>query len=106
LTELREARSEGRSSQTYRVHPIISRFAEARCERHEDLRRDGHRRAGDHLEKAKSWDDNIEATYRLREIGEFDQAFDLVAPLVQWPQNRGRIQDALFILAEIGDRRS
>ena len=111
LTEMREARPEGDIQlQAYRVHPIVLRLAEARCERHEDLRREGHRRAGDHLEQvAKAsplWDDNLEAAYHLRERGEFDRAFDVAAPLVQWLQDRGRIQDSSFILAEIGDPRS
>jgi tetratricopeptide (TPR) repeat protein len=107
LTEIREPRSEGGWILTYRIHPTISRLAAARCERSDDIRREGHQRAGDYLEQAArsspSWEDNVEAAYHLREVGEVDRAFDLIAPLIEWLQARGRIQDSLFALAEIGD---
>ncbi len=50
LTEIREPRSEGGWSLTYRVHPTLSRLAEARCESSDDFHREGHQRAGDYLE--------------------------------------------------------
>jgi tetratricopeptide (TPR) repeat protein len=110
LTEIREPRPEGGWILTYRVHPTVSRLAEERSEHRDDLHREGHQRAGDHLEKAArsspSWEDNIEAAYQLREFGEVDRAFDLIAPLIQWLQGRGRIQDSRVILAEIGNTSS
>jgi tetratricopeptide (TPR) repeat protein len=108
LTEIREPRSEGGGwTLTYRVHPTISRLAEARCERSGEIRREGQRRAGDHLEQAAisspSWENNVEAAHHLRKVGEVDRAFDLIAPLIPWLQDQGRIQDSLLILAQIGD---
>ena len=104
LTEIREPGAENRWISTYEVHPTISRLAERRSERTDDLRREGHRRAADYLERlassSPSWQDNLEAAYHLRQIGEADRAFDLVAPLIQWLQDRGRIQDSLLVFAE------
>jgi hypothetical protein len=110
LTEIREPRSEGGWSLTYRVHPTLARLAEARCERSNDLRREGHQRAGDYLELAsktsRSWQEDIEAAYHLRQCGQFDRSCDLVAPLVERLQGRGLIQESRFFLDEIGDPKS
>jgi len=39
----------------------------------------------------------------LRQVGEADRAFDLLAPLVQVLQDRGLIQDSLHFLVEAGE---
>jgi hypothetical protein len=107
LTEIREPISGGVWKQTYRVHPTISHLAEGRCERTDALRREGHQRAGEYLERvaqtSPSWGDNVEGAYHLRQIAEFNRAFDLIGPLVEWLQGRGQIQNSLLFLAEIGD---
>jgi hypothetical protein len=107
LTEIRERRSEGGWTLTYRVHPTISRLAKARCERNDDLRREAHQRAGDYLDQlsksSPAWEDNVEAAYHLRQVGAFDRAFEALAPFIQWLQDRGRVQDSLYFLAELGD---
>jgi hypothetical protein len=65
LTEIREPRWRGEWSVTYWVHPTLSRLAEGRCEDSDDVRREGHQRTGDHLEKmarsSPSWEDKVEA---------------------------------------------
>jgi hypothetical protein len=93
LTEIREPGSEGGWSLTYRVLPTLSRLAEQRCESSDDFRRDGHQRAGDYLEQAakssRSWQEDIEAAYHLRQCDQSDRSCDLLAPLVDQLQDRG-----------------
>ena len=96
LTEIREPRSGGGWSLTYWVHPTLLRLAEGRCENSDDVRREGHQRTGDHLEKmarsSPSWEDKVEAAYHLRRCGQLDRSCDLMAPLVEHLQDRGRLQ--------------
>jgi hypothetical protein len=110
LTEIREPASGTGWNLTYRVHPTLSRLAEARCERADELRQEGHQRAGDYLEQAaktsRSWQEDIEAAYHLRQCGEHDRSCDLLTPLVDQLQNRGLIQESRFFLEQIGDRNS
>jgi hypothetical protein len=107
LTEVREPRPEGGWVSTFEVHSTVFRLAERRSQPAEVIWREDHQRAGEYLERvaqrSPSWEDNIEGAYHLRQIGEVDRAFNLIAPLIEWLQQRGRIQDSLLILAEIGD---
>ena len=95
---------------TYRVLPTLSRLAEQRCESSDDFRREGHQRAGDYLEQAakssRSWQEDIEAAYHLRQCGQSDRSCDLVAPLVEQLQSRGSSRISRFFLQEIGDPKS
>ena len=107
LTEIREPKSGGGWAFSYEVHPLVGRLAAQRSDRADALREEGHRRAGAHLEQlaqtSPSWQDNVEAAYHLRQLGEADRAYDLLAPLVQWLLERGRVLDARAVLADIGD---
>ncbi len=105
LTEIREPGVEGGWIYTYEAHPTVSRLAGRRSARADELRREGHRRAGDYLERvaqtSPSWQDNTEAAYHLRQVGEFDRAFDLTAPFVDQLQGRGRIQEFAVVARRI-----
>ena len=78
LTEIREPKAGGGWTFSYEVHPLVGRLAAQRSDRAEALREEGHRRAGDHLEQqartSPSWQDNLEAAYHLRQVGEADRS--------------------------------
>ncbi|MGE5778519.1 MAG: hypothetical protein ACM30D_04330 [Hyphomicrobiales bacterium] len=107
LTEIREPKTGGGWTSSYEVHPIVRELAERRSDRTEALRREGHRRTGDHLElearTSPSWQNILDGAYHLRQVGEADRAYDLLEPLAKELLERGRVLDARAVLAEIGD---
>jgi tetratricopeptide (TPR) repeat protein len=107
LTEVRVHRPDGGTEPRFEVHPAIARLALARGDGAEALRREGHRRAGDFFEAAipEATDISVwlDAAHHLGQVGEIDRAFDLLHPLAEALQERGRMWDSIQVLEELGD---
>jgi tetratricopeptide (TPR) repeat protein len=104
LSEVWEGEPGSRRERRYEVHPTLVRLALEHSADAEVLRWEGHQRAGEFLERAVYRTDalvHLEAAYHLGEVGEFDRAFDLLGPLVQWLLRQGRLLDSTMLLNQI-----
>ena len=107
LTEIREPKPGGGWAFSYEVHPLVGRLAARRSDRADACAR---RVTAAPATTSSSWRGRPppgRTTSRPpTTCGRWARptaAYDLLAPLVQWLLQRGRVLDARAVLAEIGD---
>jgi tetratricopeptide (TPR) repeat protein len=86
----------------YTLHPATVQFVMRRFGEMEALRRETHRRVGEHLEaQAKTSryiETDIEAGHHLFEAGEYDRAYELLGSASDWLRNHGRVRESLNLV--------
>jgi hypothetical protein len=109
LSEIRDTQPDGRMILSlFEVHPTVMRLIEGHSEPGflTGQRREGHQLAALHYEQAittATWQEDIEAAYHLRQIGEAGRAYDRLVPLIDGMLGRGHIREMHRLLAEVGD---